>query len=332
MGKKSQVPAETPKKVAVIMGHWLGDTFWASQTLPILKKKLPDSEIYVILRQDYSPLFHGLIDAENIIIAPELVSDRHREKVHLLRLFLAARNLGKEYNFDWVIDLTGNRYSALFGRLMKPKWFCGFNGDQLGCLYHCRTHIDRAQLKHLSEQPFLALEPIIGKVPAPEKMRPATAAYDKEAIYQRLMLDPRTPVAVIAPGGGWHGKRWGKDNFAQLTKMIAEHDYQTIITGTQNERRLCEDVSSVAGIEARMLCSGDLDELISLLSVADMFVGNDSGPGHLAAAAGSRCILIFQAGGDAKLTGALGENVTICDSSYEFIIPQNIINKIFPAG
>lgn len=330
MGKNIPHPAVMPKKIAVIMGHWIGDTFWASQTLPALKEKFPDSEISVILRRDYSPLFRGLVDAENIIVAPELVSDRRREKVRLIRLMIAAYKLGKKYNFDWVIDLTGNRYSALFGRFMNPAWFCGFNGDQLGFLYHCRTYIDQAQLGHLCEQPFKVLEPVIGSVPAPENLRPAAAAYDKDQIYQRLMLDPRTPVAVIVPGGGWAAKRWNKDNFARLAEMIAERGYQTIVTGSPEERHLCEGVSSFAGIEARIMCSGSLDELISLVSVADLFVGHDSGPGHIAAAAGCHCIIIFPSSGPASLEKPRGEKVTLCDGRYEFLLPENVIKKIFP--
>ncbi len=330
MHKNSPRPPDDPTTIAIIMGHWLGDTFWASQTLPALREQFSGSDFYVILRRDYSALFRGLVDPDRIIIVPELVSDRKREKVHLLRMMISARRLRKKYDFDWVIDLTGNRFSALFCRFLTPKWLCGFNGDELGGFYHCRTFVDRNQLGHLSEQPFMALEPVLGKVTVPDKLRAPTPVYDKDEVFQRLMLDPRRPVAVIAPGGGWKEKRWKQENYAKLARMIFERGYQTVITGAPDELHLCEAISGFAGIEARVSCSGDLDDLISLVSVADLFVGNDSGPGHLAAAAGCRSIIIFLSGGDAKLTGALGDDVTICDGGHEFVIPETVIKKIFP--
>ena len=170
------------------MGHWLGDTFWASQIIPDLKAQYPDSTIYVILRRDFSKLFTGLIAPENIIIAPALVSDRRREKVRIFKLISSGLKLADKYKFDWVLDLTGNRYSALFGRCLQPRWLYGFNASPLGFLYDRKIIIEQSRLNHLREQPYKVLEPVIGEITIPDIPRPPEAVYSKSEIFDKLKI------------------------------------------------------------------------------------------------------------------------------------------------
>ena len=192
---KILAPDKKTEKIALIMGHWLGDTFWASQIIPALKEKYPASSIYVILRRDFSKLFTGLVAPENIIIAPALVSDRRREKVRIFRIISSGLKLADKYKFDWVLDLTGNRYSALFGRCLQPRWFYGFNASPLGFLYDCKISIDQSKLNHLREQPYKVLEPVIGEITIPDIPRPPVAAFSKSEIFNKLKLDENKPVA-----------------------------------------------------------------------------------------------------------------------------------------
>lgn len=310
------------------MGHWLGDTFWASQIIPNLKEKYPESSIYVILRRNYSKIFRGLIEPENIIVASALVSDRKREKVRLFKLIASGLKLGSKHKFDWVLDLTGNRYSAIFGRCLQPRWFYGFNASPLGLLYDRKSIIDQSKLNHLREQPYKVLEPVVGKIAIPEIPRPPEAIYSKDEIFNKLDLSSAMPVAVIAPGGGWPEKRWSGYCFAELAKLLQKAGFQTVMTGSPAERYLCEGICASYGVKSKTLCSGDLDELTSLLSVSDIFIGHDSGPSHLAAAFGRRCIIIFPSTGPATLAEPKGSNVTVCDGREKHLSPEVIYLKI----
>ena len=194
-GKKCM--PEQPGRIGVIACHWLGDTFWASQTIPSLKQRFPDAEIHIFLRRDFADLFYRMIAPENIHLVPEVISDRKRENFSWTKLIAAARKY-RPLNFDLVIDLTGNRYSALFARLLKPAYSIGFEGDELGALYSIRIlpnpHKRKRLLKVIQE---------IGGISAPAEFpQPPATALNFEEVCKRNALLPDVPIVLLAPKTG----------------------------------------------------------------------------------------------------------------------------------
>ena len=303
---KKTVPDKKPAKVAIIACHWLGDTFWASQVMPYLKKKWPETQATVFTKAHSLDLWHTLLPNKQVKVAGVITSDRRREAVSWYKIIKYARRHRPE-NFDIVIDLTGNRYSAIFAFLLRPCWAIGFNGQELGWLYSYNVKDAEAQNRHLSERPFRVVEPILEDFAYPQSLEPPP----RSKKYLDLQIKISRPLVVIAPGAGWSQKRWPLNNFIQTAKILQEKGHQIALIGSAKEKTLCRQIASHMPQECIIMTGYRISEVCALLAQAKGFIGNDSGPGHLAAALGIPTGIIFTGASDPQLCAPKGPCVKI---------------------
>lgn len=313
-------------KVAIIACHWVGDTFWASQVFPILKNKWPESIFYVFTKSNTTALWNGLLPKHHIIPSNSVISDRKREKFSFFNLFYLAYEYRRKH-FDLVIDLTGNRYSALFSFLLKPKKSIGFNGNEFNFLYSYNVKNSDLPYKHLSERPFRVIEPLFHEFFYSNTLTPPIPTENSENIFKRLNLN-NLPIIMIAPGAGWKKKIWDIKNYTELaSNLISEH--QILIVGTANEYSLCSKINaSIKSDRIKLLTGYTLDEIIHLLYKTKIFIGNDSGLGHIAAAIGVQTITIFTGTTDPEICGPIGKNVLIFNTEENNFSYHSVLQKL----
>lgn len=107
-------------------------------------------------------------------------------------------------------------------------------------------------------------------------------------------IDKFTPLVVIHPGAREKYKRWRKDGFAMLAdKLISEKKVKVILIGDKQEKDLLSEISSLMQQKAILINGAALSEIISIIRRSWVFVGNSSGPMHIAAALGVPVVAIF---------------------------------------
>lgn len=102
-------------------------------------------------------------------------------------------------------------------------------------------------------------------------------------------------LVAISPGAGWPGKQWILDRFSAVAKILRDQ-YSAVIVllGTPAERDLTAKIAADMGRGVMNLGGKTtLDELAAVIASADLFIGNDSGPMHLAAAFDTPSISLF---------------------------------------
>ncbi len=300
-----------PGRVAVIACHWLGDSLWARQAVIALRSHWPEAELHVFCKPFAATLWHDLVPANRIHPTSVVVSDRRRERIGWRTLIAEARRC-RVYAFDALIDLSGNRYSAAFARFVGPRWSIG-PGHELDPLYS-RALVDAERLgRHLSQKPFRIIEPVLGRFVWTGTVDPPPPAGVPADLLQALGLAPAVAYAVLAPGAGWARKRWPVDAFAEVAARLAADGWQVVATGARGERDACAAVARPA--EGRgAVHTGPVDELNTLLASAGAFVGNDSGPAHLAAAHGVPTVALFTGETDPAQYAPLGPRVTVVET------------------
>ncbi len=120
------------------------------------------------------------------------------------------------------------------------------------------------------------------------------------------------PYALLAPGAAPHRprKRWPETRFGELARALAGRGIAPVVVGATAEGPLARSIIAACP-EARDLTGRtSLFDLAGLASRAVLAVGNDTGPMHLAAAMGCRCVVLFSAESDPDLTAPAGR-VTI---------------------
>lgn len=92
------------------------------------------------------------------------------------------------------------------------------------------------------------------------------------------------PFAIMSPGSGWSGKNWPAERFAELAVRMKTRGVEVVWTGSKGERNLC------TGPGRNWMGKLTLGQLAALMELATVWIGNDSGPMHLAVAVGCRTV------------------------------------------
>ncbi len=117
-------------------------------------------------------------------------------------------------------------------------------------------------------------------------------------ILLELGVRPGQPMVAFAPGSRMPAKHWPEDRFRAVGAAVLERfgEIALVAIGGIEERALCERLCASWGPRARNLagrCS--VYRSAAVLSQCIAYVGNDSGPMHLAAMVGTRCVAVFSA-------------------------------------
>jgi lipopolysaccharide heptosyltransferase I len=100
--------------------------------------------------------------------------------------------------------------------------------------------------------------------------------------------------AILNPGGGWPTKLWSAERFGQLAdRLWTEFGLHSIVTYGPGEQELAEKVLQASCSGRARACDISLKGFYALARAASLYVGGDTGPTHLAVAAGAPIVGLF---------------------------------------
>ena len=126
-----------------------------------------------------------------------------------------------------------------------------------------------------------------------------SSAEARESALARLRSaggDPERPIVCIHPGASRPAKAWSAERFAAVADWIPGHYHaQVVFLGSKAEKETEAAVRAATKGRENIWLTGELtlDEVAALLGIAKLFLGNDGGPAHLAAAAGTSSVVLF---------------------------------------
>lgn len=121
------------------------------------------------------------------------------------------------------------------------------------------------------------------------------------------------PFFVIGFRSKAESRRWGPERYAALCKqLIDEYGYHLLLVGSKEDASIGDwIIQSVDSPKVINLAGkNSLREVGAIMSMSRLFVGDDSGPAHLAASVGSRVVVLFGAG-DPQATSPLAWHAQI---------------------
>ncbi len=125
--------------------------------------------------------------------------------------------------------------------------------------------------------------------PEPRLRVPLSYQAEFEELVRKAQA--KTPVVAIAPGSSDKNKNWPVENYASVALRCIEAGCAVWIVGSKDHRKLAAAIMERA--PARDYLADSVKRLALTIAAADIFVGNDSGPLHIAAAFDKRTIGIF---------------------------------------
>jgi ADP-heptose:LPS heptosyltransferase len=247
-------------RVAVIRLRSLGDCVLTTPALSILKQSRPDLEIAIVVEERFAPLFEGNPDLSAIL----------KPSVKALAV----------WHPELCINLHGGTRSMVLtaGSLARLRaGFAHFRGEGI---YNIR--IPTAQ-EILGES---------RKVHTAEHLASAMfylGARRIEIPRARLFAEPRPaspPYAVIHAVAALPEKAWRPEGFLAVAEHLKNGGLEPLFIGGPGD-----DLSAFTRF--RTIVGAPLSETKSLLQNSSLFVGNDSGPAHMAAAFGVPVVVLF---------------------------------------
>ena len=117
----------------------------------------------------------------------------------------------------------------------------------------------------------------------------------KQGIEEEFKNEKKYIAISIGTSERWLSKKWGVNNYLNLIKKLVEINYQIILIGSELELEESEFI--LKNFQNNEVISfvnkTNLTQLKNLLAEVDLYIGNDSGPSHIAAGVGTNTITIF---------------------------------------
>ena len=119
-------------------------------------------------------------------------------------------------------------------------------------------------------------------------------ATDWPALAARTGVDKNVPFAVIAPGASMPKKVWPIELWTQVMEDLRSTGFQVVVLSGAQDAEIARQLHEHSGGWATLIAGGtSLSESVTLISHAKLFLGNDSGPGHVAGALGVPTVVLF---------------------------------------
>lgn len=268
-------------RMLVIRLGAMGDVVLATAAVEALWRAFPGGGIEFLLKARFA----GLLEADPRISRLWRFDDagRHRGTRGMLSFMREIRT----ERFDLAVDLQDNLRSRLICRCLRAgmvlKW--DKRAWQRRMMVAARG---RGETKSPVYQRYLeSLAPL--KIEA-EGIRPRLFPDGWEAPPEL-----KSPFIAMAPGAHWPAKRWPPGHYAGLAGLVtAKTDLGIAVVGSEEDRRAGEEIRRARPDRVSNLCGRlGLGQLSSCLSEAEVLVTNDTGPMHLAEAAGVPVLAFF---------------------------------------
>jgi heptosyltransferase I len=299
-----QVRRLEPHKICIIKPSSLGDVVHSLPILPALRSLFPLSQITWVVNHGFRSLLEGHPDLDRVV-AFERGGSGISSRGISSTAWLCGRLLGEKY--DLTIDLQGLLRSGLMTAATRAKVRVGMADarEGAGWFYTHRVSAPRREL-HAVERVLRVAEALGADDARPSFLVPMGEG-DLRWAETTLAAVPR-PRLVLNLGARWLTKRWPPGHFAEVARRaVAEFGAGLVAVGSAEDRPLAEELRRQIGSLGLLDLSGrtTLLQLAAVARQADLFLSNDTGPLHLAAAAGATVVGIYTCT-NPRLTGPYG--------------------------
>lgn len=280
---------DSVKRVLVIRLRSIGDTVLSTPSLFALKRFLPHASVDILLEDWVAPVLDGYEHIDNVVTVPR--------KGTAARARVAARLRGNRY--DVVYNLHGGTTATLLTRATGAKHRVGYSDYQIARFHN---HLSPASASLWEREKTHSVEQqlgLLGWTGVPVSDRPPTqlAVVDITAtkIAERLKTVglESAPFAVVHPAAAFDTKQWAAQNFAEVITELTARQIPTIAITGPGETALVDQLRQMSASSIVSFPNLSLPEVTALLSRARLFIGNDSGIAHMAAAVETPSVVIF---------------------------------------
>lgn len=196
-----------------------------------------------------------------------------------------VQHLRKEH-FDIVINLQCNKPSHYINLFLHKDKTINKSFTLFQKIFHIKTHSKNIQ------------EMLLCADIRQEDIETYFNNKDNTIISLPTCKDKNTqikPKIALSTGSSerWKSKQWGLENYSELIQKLFEQEIEIILIGSKLELENTKIITSRIPAVINLVNKTSLTELKNILASVDLYIGNDSGPTHIAAGVGTDTLTIF---------------------------------------
>lgn len=295
-----------PKRILIIKLRHHGDVLLATPVADALKKRFPDCETDMLVYEETADMVRG-----NAQISQVFTIDRRWKKQGLKAQLRHEAGLFRRLRarrYDWVFNLSDQWRSGAIAKLCgacSVGLICAKRNNALWRWLHDFTNPQLNHRHHMVANHLNVLPPLL----TPEETAPARVRLDispevRAGFEAKLAAQGWRGEAYVLmhPGSRWFFKCWENGRYAAVAQLLLNHGVNVVFTGAPNEA----EQEMLADITGRLKTSAgakvwhlggqlNLRELAAAIDGAQLFIGVDSVPMHMAAALDKPQVALFGA-------------------------------------
>ncbi|MFC1668047.1 lipopolysaccharide heptosyltransferase II [Chlamydiota bacterium] len=277
-------------RILIITMNWVGDVLFTTPAIRAIKNKFPHASIDVLVVPWAKDILLHNVDVNETILYD--MKGIHKGFFGKLRLVKCLR----DKTYDCVFLMHRSKTQALLMWLAGIPHRIGYNTKRRGIFLTKSLEPPREDM-HMVEY-YLG---IVKGVNIPvERALYSLSVGEQEKEWVHTFLEKQSIqkddiLIIINPGGNWKNKRWPIMQFASLAdRCVMKLGVKIIITGGRKDIPLAEQISQNMQ-SMPVIAAGEttLQQLTALVSLSDLYIGNDSGPTHIANAVSTPVIALF---------------------------------------
>lgn len=310
----------TPKNILVLQLDEIGDALLSTPALRLLRQIYPRAKIIVAVRCSGHEILSGNPNIDQLVLVdlPRFSATLAgmRTDFKKIKQALPGIKAALPAAIDLGIDLRADlRTIYLLKKLaVKQRVSQSIRGGGFW-LTHVAPYLG---LQHEVERKMGIIRYLSPAASLPSNLRLEIAVNENNKrqageILAQNEVKMADKYAIIHSFAGWKPKEWPANRFIQVAKYLGtDYHQKVVIIGSISERSAAEKIARAAGASAVNLAGQvDLKTTAALIAHATLFIGNDSGPMHMACAVQAPVIALFGQNTPKRYGPWQNKNVTI---------------------
>ena len=275
-------------KTIIRIPNHLGDAVMAQPAVRSFVKNNPKEEIHLLLPEWAGPIYADSGCGALIGLG--------RRDLHGFGAVSRRVRMIREKDYDRGVLLTPSFSSALTFYLAGVRERFGFAGDGRGIFLTQRYRESAAAGAHRTEKYNFLLREVGGceaKSGRPDVVVREQAKLNAEGLLKEEGMELTDQYMAISPRAVAESRRWGEERYSALAaRIVSECGFKAVLVGTADDYGAGEVVRGDRKEIINVCGKTDIEMLAAILSGARLFIGNDSGSAHLAAAVDTALVVL----------------------------------------
>ncbi len=303
----------------------LGDMLQATPTIAGIKMENPDCHITVLVEKQFEDICRVLPNIDEVVGIDLAFTCRSiaSQGTGVIEAFEYVSDLVerlKKENYDYCLNMSSSAYTAVLLKLLDVPQCGGWSSDEEGYrviesewarLFATSVHHLNRQFNSLNLVDVFRCSADVDLHPKQLQVnvQPEAKEY-AEGLLREAGFTNTGPLIAVQAGASQAKRQWSPANFVEMVKLLDNrYNARIVLTGSPKElsivspileRCASPNVFSVVG-------KTSIPQLVAVLNLCDVLVTGDTGPMHIAVAAGTPVVSMFLASAYGFETGPYSE-------------------------